>query len=85
LDEFRGAALHLLLAVANIKTEPSTTVLATDATPTCGGATEAKVDPVLAKALYRVAEARGVSARLDGRRAEEESTYLLQKSEITDN
>ena len=40
---------------------------------------------MLAKALYRVAEARGVSARLDGRRAEEDSTYLLQKSEITDS
>ena len=40
--------------------------LATDATPSSGGATSVTVAPALASVLYRVAEARGTHVRLDG-------------------
>ena len=66
-----------------MRAEPSTRVLATDATPARGGAVVCSVSPELAGALYRVAECRGVGARLDGANAEAE-TRLLQRSDITD-
>ena len=71
--------MHLCISAADLRAEPSTEIYATDATPTRGGATVASVPPILARDLYRVAECRGTSMRLDGGLQHEAEAKLLQK------
>ena len=69
-DELRAAALHLPLVITNIRAQLSNTILATDATPDCGGATSAVVTSRVAELLYRSAEVRGAHVRLDDQTAD---------------
>ena len=57
----------LPFAVANIRAEVATTLFATDATPSRGGAVSSEVDNLLAEKLYTLAEQRGCLIRLDGK------------------
>ena len=76
--------MHLCISTADLRAEPSPEIYATDATPTRGGATVASVPPSLARALYRVAESRGTTIRLDGGLQHEAEAKLLHKSDVTD-
>ena len=71
-------AMHLCILTANLRAEPLPEAYATDATPTRGGAIIANLPPILARALYRVAESRGASVRLDGGLQHEAEAKLLQ-------
>ena len=65
VDELRSIALHLPLAVWQMRKEISPELIATDATPTSGGATAAQISPELAQELWRRSEIRGAPVRLD--------------------
>jgi hypothetical protein len=64
-DELPWLALVTPLAVASLRWPVSSSVLATDATPTAHGGTHAVVAPSVARSLYRLAEHRGEYVRLD--------------------
>ncbi|CAE7237586.1 unnamed protein product, partial [Symbiodinium microadriaticum] len=64
-DELRSVALHLPLATWCMRSRISPSVLATDATPTSGGAVRAFVAPALASELWRRSEIKGAVVRLD--------------------
>ncbi|CAE7682844.1 unnamed protein product [Symbiodinium sp. CCMP2592] len=64
-DELRAVALHLPLASWNMRSHISSSLLATDATPTSGGAVRAKIAPALASELWRRSEIKGAAVRLD--------------------
>ena len=64
-DELRSVALHLPLATWCMRSRISPSVLATDATPTSGGAVRAFVAPALASELWRRSEIKGAAVRLD--------------------
>ena len=66
-DELRSCSLHLPFAVCSMRRRLSSTILATDATPTTGGACAAEVSPELAEELWRRTEIRGEAVRLDRR------------------
>jgi hypothetical protein len=84
LDEFRAASIHLAFAIVGLRAEPLPRILASGATPTSGGATTTLVSEELAATLYRVAESRGSSMRLDGRGNELAELSLLQRNESID-
>ena len=65
LDELRSCALHLPFATWNMRKGISSTVIATDATPTAGGAVTASVPKAVARALWRHTEVKGAAVRLD--------------------
>ena len=65
VDELRSIALHLPFAVWHMRKELSPELIATDATPTSGGATAAQISPELAQELWRRSEVRGSPVRLD--------------------
>ncbi|CAE7196758.1 unnamed protein product [Symbiodinium sp. CCMP2592] len=65
LDELRSCALHLPFATWNMRKHLSSTVIATDATPTAGGAVTARVPKAVAQALWRHTEVKGEAVRLD--------------------
>ena len=65
LDELRSFALHLPFAVWSMRRHLSTSVLATDATPTSGGAVRASCPEKLVHELWRRTEVRGAPVRLD--------------------
>ncbi|CAE7216591.1 unnamed protein product, partial [Symbiodinium sp. KB8] len=65
LDELRSCALHLPFATWNMRKGISSTVIATDATPTAGGAVTAAVPQAVAQALWRHTEVKGAAVRLD--------------------
>ena len=66
LDELRSVALHLPFASFDLRRAVSSTIYATDATPTSGGACCAKVPSSLAEKLAEFAENKGCHVRLDG-------------------
>jgi hypothetical protein len=65
-DELRAVSLHLPFAVWHMQQHLDTTLLATDATPTSGGATTAEVPEKIGRALVRHSEVKGEAGRLDG-------------------
>ena len=65
LDELRSFAVHLPFAVWNMRQHVDDKVLATDATPSSGGAVVATVSQALASELWKRAEIRGEAVRLD--------------------
>eukprot|EP00438_Fugacium_kawagutii_P003209 Skav218054 [mRNA] locus=scaffold214:1429603:1436014:- [translate_table: standard] len=65
LDELRSMAYHIPLATWNMRKTLSNSLLATDATPTSGGAARAPVSEALAEELWRVSEVKGEPVRLD--------------------
>ena len=65
LDEIRAAAVHLPLAVHNMRFELSDMILCTDATPTRAGSCGCRVPRELAKALLRVSKQKGFYPRLE--------------------
>ncbi|CAE6958585.1 unnamed protein product, partial [Symbiodinium sp. CCMP2592] len=65
LDELRSFALHLPFAYFSMRKRLDLEVLATDATPTSGGAVTALVSEALADELWRKSEVRGEPVRLD--------------------
>ncbi|CAE7267798.1 unnamed protein product, partial [Symbiodinium sp. CCMP2456] len=65
LDELRSCALHLPFATWNMRKHLSSLVVATDATPTAGGAVTARVPDAVAQALWRHTEVKGEAVRLD--------------------
>ena len=64
-DELRSCALHLPFACCSMRRQLSGTIVATDATPTGGGAVFANVPSGLASELWRRSEIRGQAVRLD--------------------
>ena len=84
-DELRAVCLQLPICQTNLRAEPSTRVLATDATITHAGACEATVSPSLATNLYRIAEARGAHVRLDMSQQDLRELELQQRSDTTDH
>ena len=66
LDELRSCALHLPFARWDMRREISSSLLATDATPSSGGAVDAPISEALAQALWKHAELKGEAVRLDG-------------------
>lgn len=64
-DELRSVALHLPLASWHMRTRLSASLLATDATPSSGGAVRATMTPALASELWRRSEIKGAALRLD--------------------
>ena len=64
-DELRSCALHLPFARCSMRRRLSSTILATDATPTSGGSVLAEVPDKLASELWRRSEIRGEAVRLD--------------------
>ena len=64
-DELRSICLHLPFCFWNMRRRVSSRLLATDATPTAGGATVANVPPALAQELWRHSDVRGEAVRLD--------------------
>ena len=64
-DELRSCALHLPFAYCSMRRQLAGSILATDATPTGGGAVLAKVPSELAAELWRQSEIRGQAVRLD--------------------
>ena len=64
-DELRGVALHLPLAVSDVRRPVGRTAWATDATPSSGGSVHADVPATLGRFLYRRCECKGERARLD--------------------
>ena len=64
-DELRSAALHLPFARWNMRRPLSTTLIASDATPSSGGAVAAEVPESIIKALWKHTEVRGEACRLD--------------------
>ncbi|CAE7489091.1 unnamed protein product [Symbiodinium natans] len=65
LDELRSLGLHLPFCYTSMRRWISEEVLATDATPTSGGAVVAQVPEALARELWRLSEHRGEAVRLD--------------------
>ena len=63
-DELFTLGLHLPLAVADLRAPVGSTLLATDATPTAGGATKTELPENIAHMLYRRTEIRGAHLRL---------------------
>ena len=64
-DELRSVALHLPVAFWSMRKRLSTSLLATDATPSSGGAVRAVVPDALAEELWRRSEVRGAPVRLE--------------------
>ena len=64
-DELRSLAYHIPFAKWNMRKKISQSLLATDATPTSGGAARAEVTDELCKELWRHTEVRGEAVRLD--------------------
>jgi hypothetical protein len=64
-EELNAAAVHLAVAVVDLRAQISKKVWATDATPSHAGVTVAVVDDVLVDLLYRGSERRGAHVRLD--------------------
>ncbi|CAE7376397.1 unnamed protein product [Symbiodinium microadriaticum] len=65
IDELRSVALHLPFAKWKMRRRLHPSVLATDATPTSGGAVRAPVSAELNEELWRRSEIRGGAVRLD--------------------
>ncbi|CAE7035325.1 unnamed protein product [Symbiodinium sp. CCMP2592] len=65
LDELRSVALHLPMAQWCMRKRLHSSLLATDATPTSGGAVRATVSASLLRELWRRSELRGSPVRLD--------------------
>ena len=65
LDELRALALHLPFARWKMRRRLHPTILATDATPSSGGAVRAKASQALLQELWRRSEMRGAPLRLD--------------------
>ncbi|CAE7813662.1 SMYD3, partial [Symbiodinium sp. CCMP2456] len=65
LDELRSCSLHLPFARWDMRRAIHSSLLATDATPSSGGAVEAPITEELARALWKHAELKGEAARLD--------------------
>ncbi|CAE7246419.1 unnamed protein product [Symbiodinium sp. CCMP2592] len=65
LDELRSCALHLPFAVSSMRRRVSSTLLATDATPTSGGAVVTEAPEALAEELWRQSEVKGEAVRID--------------------
>ena len=65
LDELRSISLHLPFAVWNMRRSLDAQVLATDATPTSGGAVVAEAPPGIVQELWQCGEIRGEAVRLD--------------------
>lgn len=64
-DELRSMAYHIPLAKWNMRKTFLPSVLATDATPSSGGAARASMSGALAEELWRQSEVRGEVVRLD--------------------
>ena len=65
LEELWAAAMHLPMAVADLRRPVATVLKATDATPIGGGACECVVSQEIADTLYRRSEVHGEHVRLD--------------------
>ena len=65
-EELFGAFLVLPLAVGYMRWPVSTNIVAADATPSAGGACEARVSEQLAEALYSAGEVKGAYVRMQG-------------------
>ena len=65
IDELRSLSLHLAFAEWSMRRRLSSSVLATDATPTSGGAVRAEAPDSLVEELWRRSEIRGAPVRLD--------------------
>ena len=66
LDELRSIALHLPFSTWRMRQTLGQELIATDATPTSGGATKAPIPEPIAKELWRRSEVKGAPVRLDG-------------------
>ena len=65
LDELRSVSLHLPFCVWHMRRSFVSSLLATDATPSSGGAVRAPVPGPLLRELWRRSEVRGETVRLD--------------------
>ena len=65
LDELRSVCLHLPFAFWNMRKKLSSSLLATDATPSSAGAVRAQIPDSLARAFWRLAEMKGEAVRMD--------------------
>ena len=65
LDELRSMLLHLPFCSWKMRRGFGDTILATDATPSSGGATRAPLPSALARELWKQCEVRGEAIRLD--------------------
>ena len=70
-DELRSMAYYIPVARWNMRKQLSPSLLATDATPTSGGAARVDATPELCKELWRQSEVRGSAVRLDSRPIDE--------------
>ncbi len=70
-DELRSMAYHIPVARWNMRKRLSQSLLATDATPTSGGAARVDVSPELCKELWRQSDVKGSAVRLDSRPIDE--------------
>lgn len=91
LDELRGMMLHLPFCCWNMRRSFAEEIIATDATPSSGGATKACLPKALAQKLWKHTEVRGEAVRLDrdasefdwvmGREPREPSRFASQVGE----
>lgn len=65
LDELRSMAVHIPFSTWHMRKKLHTSILATDATPSSGGATRADLPPQLGALLWNQCEVRGEAVRLD--------------------
>ena len=65
LDELRSMMMHIPFCCWNMRRGFSPTILATDATPTSGGATRAHASEKLQAKLWQLCEIKGEAVRLD--------------------
>ena len=72
VDELHSLGLHLVFAEWDMRCKLSSSILATDATPSSGGAVRAEAPDALVQELWRRSEVKGAPARLDRNSATEE-------------
>ena len=72
VDELHSLSLHLVFAEWDMRYKLSSSILATDATPTSGGAVQAVAPHSLVQELWRRSEVKGAPIRLDRNLATEE-------------
>ena len=83
-DEVRAVAMHLPLASWNMRRSLSTVLHASDATPSSGGSTAARITPSLARELFRRSEYRGQHVRLDPNQRDEAREERLDSAPCTE-
>lgn len=82
-DELRSMAYHFPFSFWNMRKRLSPSLLATDATPTSGGAARALISESVAGELWRQSEVKGEVVRLDGRAVDDLLEWDFPKNPST--